>query len=122
MLDLTVGTENLKPCLMQPITEEAGSLQPGFLFSLLGAVFHFIYSFSFLFFLASPAACGNSQARDQTCITAVTRAAAVTMPKPSHQGPPHFKVMDLEFLLWFGRLSSRHIVCEDVGSIPGLAQ
>ena len=29
-----------------------------------------------------PAACGSSQARDQTCATAATWAAAVTMPDP----------------------------------------
>ena len=32
------------------------------------------------FLLAVPEACGNSQARDQTRTTAVTRATAVTMP------------------------------------------
>ena len=31
------------------------------------------------FFLAVPVACGNSQARDQTCAIAATQAAAVTM-------------------------------------------
>ena len=31
-----------------------------------------------LFFIATPTACGSSQARDGTCITAVTLAAAVT--------------------------------------------
>ena len=35
-----------------------------------------------IFFLAAPAVCGNSQARDQTHATAVTQAAAVTMPDP----------------------------------------
>ena len=33
-------------------------------------------------FLAMPMVCGNSQARDGTCATAVTRAPAVTMPDP----------------------------------------
>ena len=33
-------------------------------------------------FLAMPAACGNSWARDQILATEVTRAAAMTMPDP----------------------------------------
>ena len=40
-------------------------------------LFYFI-----LFFLAMPAACGSSWARDQTLTTAVTQAAAVTMLDP----------------------------------------
>ena len=39
----------------------------------------FDFSISF-FFLAAPAACGSSQARDQTHATAVTGIAAVTTP------------------------------------------
>ena len=38
--------------------------------------------FFFFFFFAMPMPCGSSQARDQTCIRAVTWAAAVTMPYP----------------------------------------
>ena len=34
------------------------------------------------FFLAVPEACGSSQARDQTCATAVTQAAEATTPDP----------------------------------------
>ena len=34
----------------------------------------------FSVFFAMPKACGSSWARDQTCATAVTRTAAVTMP------------------------------------------
>ena len=36
----------------------------------------------FFFFLAAPVACGGSWARDQTCATAATQAAAVTTPDP----------------------------------------
>ena len=38
--------------------------------------------FSHFFFLAAPVACGGSWARDQTCATAATQAAAVTTPDP----------------------------------------
>ena len=43
-----------------------------------------LWGFLFYFFvsLAVPAACGSSRARDQTLATAVTRAAAVTIPDP----------------------------------------
>ena len=34
------------------------------------------------FFLAAPAAYGSSRARDQTCATEATLAAAVTTPDP----------------------------------------
>ena len=34
------------------------------------------------FFLATTMACGSSQARDRTCTTAATPAAAVTTPDP----------------------------------------
>lgn len=46
---------------------------------------------SSLSFLTAPAAFGSASARDQNCITAATRATAVTMPDPSplgHQGTP----------------------------------
>ena len=38
-------------------------------------------------FLATPAACRNSWARDPTQVTVATRAAAVTMPDPSPAVP-----------------------------------
>ena len=40
-----------------------------------------LYS-SFFFFLATPVACGSSQARDQTCATAMIGATAVTRLDP----------------------------------------
>ena len=40
------------------------------------------YLLLFIYFLATPTACGNSQARDQTCTTAPTQATAVTMLVP----------------------------------------
>ena len=36
----------------------------------------------FFSFLTLPVACGSSHARDRTCATAVTQAAAMTMPDP----------------------------------------
>ena len=38
--------------------------------------------YCFVFFLATPAARGSSQAKDQTCTTAATQTATVTMPDP----------------------------------------
>ena len=35
---------------------------------------------------------------------------------------PIAKILSEEFLSWLSRLRTRHIVHEDVGSIPGLAQ
>lgn len=40
------------------------------------------FIFLFIIFLATPLAYGSSQARDPTYATAVTKAAAVTMPDP----------------------------------------
>ena len=51
----------------------------------------YILFLSFIFFFfgggAAPAACGSSQARGQTCATAVTRATAVTTLNPSPTAP-----------------------------------
>ena len=48
----------------------------------LDIFFQFISLLSFFFFLATPAACRNSQATDRTHTTAVTRATAVTTLDP----------------------------------------
>ena len=42
----------------------------------------YLFLVFFFFFLAALAACGGSQAMDQTCATAITRATAVTMLDP----------------------------------------
>ena len=41
----------------------------------------------FIYFLATPAACGSSQAKDQTCAIDPTQAAAVTVPNPEPTVP-----------------------------------
>ena len=61
----------IAPCMCHRITNTASKKdksQPFWLFNF------------FFFFLAAPAACGSSQARDQTHATAVTGIAAVTTP------------------------------------------
>ena len=50
--------------------------------SYLNVNLYFNIKCFFVCFVAACAACGSSQARDQTHTTAVTRAAVVTMPDP----------------------------------------
>jgi len=61
--------------------------------------FHCKNSFSFLsfFFLVTPVAYQNSQARDQTCAKAVTQTATVTMLDPQPATP--WENSSLTFLL-----------------------
>ena len=59
------------------------SVKMYFLFKNIMSIF-----LSYILFLTMSAACGYSQARDWTHVTAVTRATAVTMPDPSLAEPP----------------------------------
>ena len=52
------------------------------LHAFLSSVHLCIFLFVCLFVWAAPLACGSSQARDQTCVTAVTQVAAVTTLGP----------------------------------------
>ena len=44
----------------------------------------------FFFFLATPMACGSSQAKDQTCATAVTMPDSQSAEPPGNSGKWHF--------------------------------
>jgi len=57
-------------------------------------LFYFnLFYYLFIYLLAAPAACGNSIAKDGTCATAGTPAAAVIMldaPPAAHKRTPSY--------------------------------
>ena len=60
--------------------------------------------FPFLFFLATPMACGSSQVRDQTHATAATQVAAVAMLDPTQENSKGVVFINFIFRLFIVRV------------------